>query len=140
MAEDTGVPGGAERETRTEEAPPAPEMNQTHAVSVGDKVQLNGTLFHVSSGQYDWACTGPDGKDVPLTNPTMPGPSFTAEQVGAYVSTLTTDDGVATITVNAADSDASTAPPPSVSGEGAFGSGMASEEARRQEEARRAQE
>ena len=82
-----------------------PQMNQNHDVHVGDKVQLNGTLFNVSSGQYDWTCKGPDGETVPLTNPTMPGPSFTATQTGAYVSKLTTDDGVATITVNAADPD-----------------------------------
>jgi hypothetical protein len=111
--EGAGLPTADERTEqarRGSQEKQAPQMNQSHNVQVGDKVQLNGTLFNVASGQYDWMCKGPDGETVPLTNPTMPGPSFTAEQAGAYVTKLTTDDGVATITVNAAEADASTQP------------------------------
>lgn len=91
---------------------PKPEMQQTHEVAVGDRVQLNGTLFNIASGQYDWSMTGPDGAPVDLQNPTMPGPSFTAEKAGTYVAKLTTDDGVAEITVNAVESAASSEAPP----------------------------
>jgi hypothetical protein len=79
----------------------APEMNQTHNVHVGDNVSMNGTLFNVS-GAYHWAMVTPDGKDGQLMNPEMPSPSFVAEKEGAYVITLQTDDGEATITVNVA--------------------------------------
>lgn len=113
--EPTEAQGGAEAPA---EAKPAPEMNQSHDVSVGDRVQLNGSLFNVSSGQYDWSCKGPDGETVALTNPTMPGPSFLAEQAGAYVAKLTTDDGEATVTVNASDPDGAAQPTPQTGGGG----------------------
>lgn len=98
MAEETPPPV-------EETPPPVVEINQSYDVHVGDRVQLNGNLFNIASGQFDWRMTGPDGRDVDLHNPTMPGPSFVADQVGAYVAKLTTDDGEATVTVNAAEAE-----------------------------------
>ena len=82
---------------------PAPEkpsmMMQEHAVHVGDRIQLNGTIFTVTSSVYEWHMVGPDGNDCSLTCDTMPSPYFTPDAVGVYNVTLPTDDGMAEITI-----------------------------------------
>ena len=85
-------------------APKKPSMlDQEHTVYVGDRIQLNGTIFHVMSGVYAWHMVGPDGKDCSLTCDTMPSPYFTPDAVGVYDVTLPTDDGMAEITIKVSE-------------------------------------
>ena len=85
--------------TRTA-APKKPSMlMQEHAVQVGDRIQLNGSVFTVTSGVYAWHMVGPDGKDCPLTCDTMVSPYFIPDTEGVYNVTLPTDDGMAEITI-----------------------------------------
>ena len=84
--------------------PKKPSMlDQEHTVYVGDRIQLNGTIFHVMSGVYAWHMVGPDGKDCSLTCDTMPSPYFTPDAVGVYDVTLPTDDGMAEITIKVSE-------------------------------------
>ena len=85
-------------------APKKPSMlEQAHAVQVGDRIQLNGTIFNVRSGVYEWHMVGPDGKDCHLTCDTMVSPYFTPDTVGVYNVTLPTDDGMAEITITVSE-------------------------------------
>ena len=74
-------------------------LMQEHAVQIGDRIQLNGSVFNVTSGIYAWHMVGPDGKDAPLTCDMMVSPYFIPEADGAYNVTLPTDDGMAEITI-----------------------------------------
>ena len=86
-------------------APQKPSMlEQEHAVHVGDYIQLNGTIFNVTSGVYAWHMVGPDGKECSLTCDTMVSPYFTPEVVGVYNVTLPTDDGMAEISIKVSES------------------------------------
>ena len=83
---------------------PAPEemsgpLHQKHVVQLGDRVHLNGSLFTVSSNQYEWHMICPDGTEGQMMNATMVSPSFLADQLGVYAVTLPTDDGLAEILV-----------------------------------------
>ena len=78
-------------------------LEQEHAVHVGDRIQLNGTIFHITSGVYTWHMVGPDGKECALTCDTMVSPYFTPEEIGVYNVTLPTDDGMAEITITVSE-------------------------------------
>lgn len=108
--EDAGQEDMREAESVQHEELPAmaekkenPVLKQLHKVTLGDNVMLNGTLFTVSSRQYAWTMTCPDGSEGNLMNPTMPGPSFVAAQAGDYLIHLPTDDGTAEITVRVSE-------------------------------------
>lgn len=84
-------------------APPAKKvvhLTQTMQAHVGDTVSMNGTHYNNASGVFNWWATAPNGREVLLMNPTMPGASFTVDMVGDYKVCVDTDDGVATTTVN----------------------------------------
>ena len=84
--------------------PQKPSMlEQEHAVHVGDHIQLNGTIFSVTSGVYAWHMVGPDGEECSLTCDTMVSPYFTPDKVGVYNVTLPTDDGMAEITITVSE-------------------------------------
>lgn len=75
-------------------------MKQTHKVSVGDRVQVNGDHFKVSSHHYEWQMIAPYGSTATLVGAvSMPSPSFLADVAGTYLLYLPTDEGLAEVTV-----------------------------------------
>jgi hypothetical protein len=79
------------------EKPPYPTtLTQAHTVPIGRRVQANGAQYSVSSGEFHWELRNPKGDVCPLTNATMPGPSFTPDMLGEWVLTVQSDFGPAT--------------------------------------------
>jgi hypothetical protein len=70
-----------------------------YEIGVDTHIALNGTLFTITSGKYEWTMECPDACGASLMNPTMPSPSFVASEIGDYNITLAIDDRLATIIV-----------------------------------------
>jgi hypothetical protein len=100
--------------TSTTVQPPIPSAGNNQTVVVGSTVMLNGTGSSDPQGlqiSFIWSLiTKPANSNAVLSAPTVPEPTFVADQPGTYVAQLTVYDGIlysptpATVTITSTHS------------------------------------